>query len=101
VSGSPLQGKPNRAHLEALLEGVPLPATRDDLLRHAQREGGRDAVVALAHLPRRRYSTLDEVGEAIAPVQPSRDRPRRVPRVESDLPPGGDRYAERRRDGAR
>jgi hypothetical protein len=32
------------------------------------------------------------VGEALAPVQPDWPRERRVPKAESDLPPGGPAY---------
>jgi hypothetical protein len=88
---------PNRAELEALLEGVPLPATRKDLLRHARRDGGGGAEAALRALPDRRCSSVDEVGEALEPVQPTWARPVRVPRPESDLPPGGPHYGSGRR----
>lgn len=81
-----------RAYLESLLEGVPLPATKDVLLEHAKRAAGEGAVKALKQLPSRRYSTLDEVGEALEPVQPEWPRQRRVPKAESDLPPGGPAY---------
>ena len=81
-----------RAYLEVLLEGVPLPATKSDLIAHAKGEGSPDAVTALKRLPSRRYSSIDEVGEQLQPVQPQWPRTHRVPRPESDLPPGGDRY---------
>ncbi|HEU4657681.1 MAG TPA: DUF2795 domain-containing protein [Capillimicrobium sp.] len=83
----------SRARTEALLEGVPLPATKRDLERHLERAGGREAARAVRDLPDRRYATIDEVGEALAPVQPSWAAPRRVPGPESDLPPGGAGYA--------
>jgi hypothetical protein len=82
----------NRAALEALLEGVPLPATRKDLIRYARRADEAEAAAALHRLPDRRFSTLDEVGETLQPVQPAWPRERRVPRPESDLPPGGELY---------
>jgi Protein of unknown function (DUF2795) len=81
-----------RARLEALLEGVPLPATRADLVRHVRAAAGEDDARPLRGLPDRRFSTIDEVGEALAPVQPQWERERRVPHPESDLPPGGERY---------
>jgi hypothetical protein len=81
-----------RAALHALLEGVPLPATKSDLVTYARREGGRSAAKILRRLPSQRYGTLDEVGEALEPVQPQWPRVRRVPKAESDLPPGGSAY---------
>lgn len=83
---------PNRAYVEALLEGVPLSATRSDLIRHARRAGDEEAAGVLERLPERRYSSLDEVGEALERVQPRWESAPRVPVVESDLPPGGERY---------
>jgi hypothetical protein len=82
----------NRASIESLLEGVPLPAKRSDLIAYARREGGRSAAKLLKRLPSRRYGTVDDVGEALEPVQPARRPERRVPRAESDLPPGGSAY---------
>jgi hypothetical protein len=82
----------NRASIESLLEGVPLPATRSDLISYARREGGRSAANLLKRLPSQRFGTLDEVGEALEPVQPAGQRARRVPKAESDLPPGGSAY---------
>lgn len=83
---------PSRAYVEALLEGVPLPATRDVLIKYAEHERDEQARQALETLPDRMFSTLDEVGEALAPVQPQWPRQRRVPKPESDLPPGGPAY---------
>jgi Protein of unknown function (DUF2795) len=82
----------DRAYIESLLEGVPLPATKQDLVKYAKREGGRSAGKLLKGLPSQRYSMLDEVGEALAPVQPRWPRARRVPKPESGLPPGGPAY---------
>lgn len=85
-------GHAERAELEALLEGVALPATRSDIERYLRRYGGASAVRLVKDLPRGRYSAIDEVGEALVPVQPERPRAPRVPRPESDAPPGGDSY---------
>lgn len=88
----------NRAYLEALLEGAPLPATKRDLIRYVRHDGARDggdtraAILALRRLDSKRYSSLDEVGEALSPVQPAWAPADRLPRPESDLPPGGPRY---------
>jgi Protein of unknown function (DUF2795) len=83
---------PRRAYIESLLEGVPLPAAKSVLVEYAKREGDRDAAKLLKSLRSRVYSTLDEVGEALEPVQPRWPRERRVPKPESDLPPGGPAY---------
>jgi hypothetical protein len=82
------------AELQALLEGVPLPAHKRELVAYAR---SQDALVAeeLASIPDREYRSLDEVGEALAPVQPPRSQPEAaVPREESDLPPGGENYVK-------
>ena len=82
------------ATLQALLEGVPLPASRDELIDYAQRQDGGYAFrPELERLPDREYGALDEVGEALAPVQPSWDGAQpHAPAPESDSPPGGADY---------
>lgn len=82
----------DRARLEALLDGVPLPATKRDLTTHARHYGDAATAALLEGIPDRRYATIDEVGEELEPVQPEWPRARRVPRPESDLPPGGAAY---------
>lgn len=80
--------------LQTLLEGVALPAQKSDLIRYArdQRDGGTYASL-LERLPDREYSTIDEVGEELAPVQPrSAQKDAELPRDESGRPPGGDNY---------
>ena len=80
------------ALIQVVLEGVSLPATKAKLVDYARREDP-DAARLLEALPDREYRSLDEVGEALAPVQPPRSRPEEaVPREESDLPPGGEDY---------
>jgi hypothetical protein len=81
-----------RARIEAILEGHPLPASRNDLISYAERE---DASVEelLRRIPDREYRSLDEVGEALAPAQPpSPQQDAGIPRPESGLPPGGADY---------
>lgn len=87
----------NRAELEALLEGVPLPARRDQLVEYAAEQGGDGgAVRALRSLPARVFRSLDEVGEELDPVQPPDPGPARPrPRAESGTPPGGPGYTAR------
>lgn len=87
-----ISGASDRAYLEALLEGVPLPATKGDLLTYAKRNGDRRAAQLLTSLPAGRYDWLDQVGEALTPVQPQWRHERRVPKAESGLPPGGPGY---------
>lgn len=84
--------RPRKAVVEQVLEGVPLPATRSDLVEHARREGENGVAKELKSLPERRYPSIDEVGEALRPVQPKRPRRPPVPHAESDLPPGGPEY---------
>ena len=80
------------ALIQAVLEGVSLPTTKAKLVDYARREDP-DAARLLEALPDREYRSLDEVGEALAPVQPPRSRREpAVPREESDLPPGGEDY---------
>ncbi|HKP17959.1 MAG TPA: DUF2795 domain-containing protein [Gaiellaceae bacterium] len=82
-----------RAELEVLLEGVDLPAPRRELIRHALGEaGGEEAAALLRALPDREYRSIDEVGEALEPVQPQPAAAIPTPRPESGDPPGGDRY---------
>ena len=76
-----------------LLEGVPLPATRDVLLRYAE---GQDAAAAheLEQLPQGEYDRLDAVGEALLRPPKLPEPPQRLPRAESGRPPGGEAYLE-------
>ena len=84
----------NRAYLEGLLVGVPLPAEKSDLVEYAraQREGARAAEL-LERIPDRSYRTLQEVGEELEPRQRRpQERKSGAPRAESGLPPGGEGY---------
>lgn len=77
-----------------MLEGVPLPAKKQQLLDYA-RQQDESVLGDLQRLPDREYSSLDEVGEALAPVQPERRPPHAPkPREESGEPPGGDSYTD-------
>jgi hypothetical protein len=81
------------AELQVLLEGVSLPASKDELIRYArEQEDAAAAVRLLERLPLREFRTLDEVGETIAPVQAYSSEQAPLPHEESDLPPGGDDY---------
>ena len=82
------------AELQVVLEGVALPATKDELVEYA-RAHDEDAARRLEGLPDREYRSLDDVGEALAPVQPERREPDVKPaHEESGSPPGGDAYVD-------
>jgi hypothetical protein len=84
---------PLAARTQVALEGVPLPAATDALVRHARAAGADGQVVdALAGLPARRWGSLDDVGEAIAPVHPRPAAGLARPRPRSGAPPGGPDY---------
>jgi Protein of unknown function (DUF2795) len=81
------------AELQVLLEGVSLPASKDELVRYArEQQDAEGAVRLLERLPEREFRTLDEVGEMLAPVQSYWSYVAPLPHEESDLPPGGDDY---------
>lgn len=82
------------ARVQAALEGVRLPATRQELISYAEQTGADAEVIAAlrARCPDRAPS-LDVVGEGIAPVQPQREPRRpRTPTPGSGAPPGGGDY---------
>ena len=79
------------AEIQVVLEGISLPATRDELVEYALRQDG-DAAAVLARLPDRRYERIDAVGEALRPTSPRRSEPELLPKPESGLPPGGADY---------
>ena len=82
------------ALIQVVLEGVSLPATKAEIVDYAWHEDP-DAAALLEALPEREYRSLDEVGEALAPVQPLRAQPAAAaPREESDKPPGGENYVK-------
>ena len=80
------------AEIQALLEGVPLPASRGMLVSYAYAQDPAVAHELERQLPEREYDRLDAVGDAL--VQPPRppQAPERTPRTESGRPPGGDDY---------
>jgi hypothetical protein len=78
--------------IQAVLEGIPLPATRAALLRYAR---AQDVELAreLEPLPDQEYRRLDEVGELLMLVPSApRAQGRDLPRPESGAPPGGPDY---------
>src|SRR3954471_4553010 len=87
--GNPLPVDSQRAsELQALLEGVDLPAKKRDLIAYARRQD-EGAVQELQRLPDREYRTIDEVGDELLAVRPLRSQAGAFPHEESDKPPGG------------
>ncbi len=81
---------------QVVLEGVPLPAEKAQLLEYARRQHASTEVAeALTRIEPASYRSLDEVGEAIlahrAPEQPERIV---APRPESGAVPGGEAYLD-------
>lgn len=79
------------AEIQVVLEGVKLPATRDELVRYADKEDPQ-AARELERISDREYERLDDVGEELSPTQPVRAQEPATPRPESGKPPGGDDY---------
>ena len=79
------------AEIQAVLEGIPLPATRSELIEYC-----RAQAPALAHeldgLPDEEYGRLDEVGELLTLVPAAPKPGDDLPRPESGKPPGGPAY---------
>ena len=90
------------AELQVLLEGVPLPAGKQELIEYARDQDDHRLAGLLERLADREYGSLDEVGEELVPVQPERQSPDpHQPREESDLPPGGNAYTSASNDTGR
>jgi Protein of unknown function (DUF2795) len=83
------------AEIQVALEGVKLPASRDELIRYMQTQEPSLVAELQALLPKRTYEALDDVGEALAPVQPAQYTEERLPKAESGEPPGGGDYVNR------
>ncbi|HZP73235.1 MAG TPA: DUF2795 domain-containing protein [Gaiellaceae bacterium] len=78
--------------IQAVLEGVRLPATRKDLLAYAHAEDA-SIVPDLQGLPDEEFDRLDAVAELLT-MRPSAPKPptHGLPRPESGKPPGGPDY---------
>jgi hypothetical protein len=81
------------AQIQVVLEGISLPASRDELVRYARPEDA-EASRELTQLPDGDYDTIDAVGEALTHTQPVRQQAERLPKPESGMPPGGDAYLQ-------
>jgi hypothetical protein len=85
----------NRSQVEALLVGITLPATKDELVSYARAQpGGEQAAVRLEQIPDRSYRAIQDAGEELEPVQPAHEATPRIetPHPESGEPPGGPGY---------
>jgi hypothetical protein len=79
------------AEIQAVLEGIPLPAKKADLVRYARAQD--DGVAReLEGLPDEEFDRLDAVGELLTLVPTARTPESRLPRPESGKPPGGPDY---------
>jgi hypothetical protein len=81
------------AELQVVLEGIKLPAQKRELIDYAARNDA-SFTPDLELLPDREYDHIDEVGEALAAVQPAQSSHTPVPKPESGKPPGGSDYLE-------
>lgn len=88
------------AELQVLLEGVPLPATRSELLTYARAQDS-GAAAFLERLPEGEYDRLDAVGEALVDRPQVPQAPPVPPRPESGKPPGGSAYLDAGEDSGR
>ena len=75
------------AEIQVVLEGVTLPATREQLVHYAALHDS-EAAVDLQRIPAREYRSIDEVGEELAHTQPNLPAEAALPREESGAPPG-------------
>jgi hypothetical protein len=79
------------AEIQAVLEGVPLPARKSELVSY-MREQDASFVSDLEGLPDEEFRSLDDVGRLLTLVPTARQPDQSVPRAESGKPPGGDDY---------
>jgi hypothetical protein len=79
------------AEIQVLLEGVTLPATREQLVHYAAPQDA-EAAVELERIPDRTYQSIDEVGETLADTQPHLLGAEHLPHPESGRPAGGVDY---------
>ncbi len=77
--------------IQAVLEGISLPATRSELLDYA-RANDPGIVADLEALPDRQFDRLDAVGASLRPEPVVSPPAEGFPRAESGEPPGGPDY---------
>lgn len=57
-------------NLEELLDGIPLPATRVELVTYAMRHGaGEDALIVLRAMPAREYKSMEDINAGLGLLQ--------------------------------
>ncbi len=79
------------AEIQVVLEGIALPATRDELISYARRYDSA-AANQLGVLPSRSYDSIDSAAEELLRVQPASKQARQLPAPVSGFPPGGSDY---------
>jgi hypothetical protein len=79
------------AEIQAVLEGIPLPAEKRDLVSY-MREQDASFVRDLEGLPDEEFRSLDDVGRLLTLVPTAPQPGDGLPRAESGKPPGGDDY---------
>jgi uncharacterized protein DUF2795 len=79
------------AEIQAVLEGIPLPAKRSELVEYARAQD--DGIAReLESLPDDEFDRLDAVGELLTLVPAAPQPGVRLPVAESGKPPGGPDY---------
>ncbi|HEY7604200.1 MAG TPA: DUF2795 domain-containing protein [Gaiellaceae bacterium] len=87
---------------QVVLEGIPLPAGKNEIVEYARGQSAPAPVLAaLERIPEQAYERLDAVGEAIVPRGPSVAPKVREPGPESGSVPGGEAYADAAADAGR
>jgi hypothetical protein len=79
------------AEIQVLLEGITLPATREQLVRYAASQDAA-AAVELERIADREYHRIDEVGEELVPTQPDLPEKQPLPHPETGRAAGGEDY---------
>src|SRR3954452_21120208 len=81
------------AEIQVVLEGIPLPAKKADVLSYAR---SQDASVLrdLEGLPDEEFRSIDDVGRLLTLVLTRPKEGEGLPQPESGKPPGGDDYLE-------
>ena len=84
-------GTQRAALVQAVLEGIRLPATKSDLFAYARRQEP-DVTADLEELPDIEFSRLDDVAAALRRPPSHEEEAAPAPKAESGEPPGGDDY---------
>jgi Protein of unknown function (DUF2795) len=79
------------SEIQAVLEGVPLPASRKQLLDYARAQD-TSIVADLEELPDEEFDRLDAIAELLTMRPPGPKPEQELPRPESGKPPGGPDY---------